>query len=496
MPARKASSSNAVLQWVIVLVVGIVVVTLVLGLNLIPRLSDGQDVLNAAKPAFTTTSLNTDKAGITILSKNVNMADPIVRGAGGGATEVATVVAIVAKANHISDAKALAVLQKTFPHTTDLLKAIPLSAVNAELPQLEAFLEKTLKLTPAQLVAALKANFPALYQTIAYLPEVTNNWYQVPHLAAYGFTDFNGKPVRSVPELRDYYQQLIAAVAAQKSNYDSLNSTSVDWIPWVVLAIGIIVILFSLLMIVLNRRGITRRMAIASASVVVVVGVIVVGLVLVLNLIPRLNNGQKLLHGLSPAFTVARVKGDRAGINEVAAIVKAEDPIMTASGGAASEVPKLVAFVSSKTGLSQAQVLAALQKNFPHTTAILQSIPLTAVTSELSAVVKALTPAGVSQIPRLAQTVVNTAPVTSGWNDVPGTAGAKNFEGGPVNTVPQVATYFSSDVIPILEQQRRHWVTLTTTSKVDFIGWLVLIIGVIAIVYGILMVLLARARPA
>jgi hypothetical protein len=64
-----------------------------------------------------------------------------------------------------------------------------------------------------------------------------------------------------------------------------------------------------------------------------------------------------------------------------------------------------------------------------------------------------------------------------------------------VNTVPEIAAYFSKDVIPVLEKQRKHWVVLTSTSKIDFIGWLVLIIGVIAIIYGILMVLLARARP-
>lgn len=494
MPAEK-TSRGPVLQWVIVLVVGIVVVTLVLGLNLITRLSDGQDVLNAAKPAFTATSLNTDVAGITIISKNVNMANPIVAPAGGGAAEVPTVLGYVAAADHITTAQALAALKKKYPHTTALLQAIPLTAVTAELPKLEAFLEKTLKVTPAQLVSALKTSFPALYQTIAYLPDTTGDWYHVPHLAADGLTDFNGQPVRTVPQLRDYFEHLIAAVGSQKSNFDSLNSTTVDWIPLVVLAIGIIVILFSLGMIFLSLRGITRKVAIASASVVVAVGVIVVALVLALNLIPRLSNGQKLLDTLNPAFTVARVKGDRAGINAVTDIINSENPIMTPSGGAASEVPTLVKFVSTKTHLSQAAVLAALEKNFPNTTAVLLSLPLTSVSAEVPAVATALKPA-LSKIPALAQTVTNAPAVTSGWNNVPGTAGATTFEGKPVNTVPEVAHYFSSDVIPVLEKQRRHWVVLTSTSKIDFIGWLVLIIGAIAIVYGILMVVLARARPA
>jgi hypothetical protein len=494
MTARK--SSAALFQWVVVLVVGIVVVALVLGLDLIPRLSAGQKILNAAAPAFTTNALRTDVAGITIISKNVNMADPIVRGAGGAASEVGTVVGVVAKANHISDAHAVVLLRRKFPHTTALLVSIPLSAVVVELPHLEAFLEKTLKLTPAQLVAALHAHFPAIYQTVAYLPYVTSGWYNVPGLARVGMTDFHGVPVRTVSQLRDYFQSLIAAVGSQKSNFDSLNSTKVDWIPWVVLAIGVIVILFSLLMIVLSRRGVTRRVAIASASVVVGVGALVVALVLVLNLIPRLSNGQTLIDTLNPAFAVPRVKGDRYGINTVGHIATAEDPIMTRSGGAAAEVPKLVAFVSKQSGLSRAQVLAALQKHFPHTTAVLLAIPLSAVTKELPAVARALPPGALSAVPRLAQTVTNTPPVTSGWNKVPGTAGATNFQGGPVQTVPQIVAYFSNDVIPVLEKQRRNWVTLTATSRIGFIGWLVFAIGVIALVYGLLMVYLARNRPA
>jgi hypothetical protein len=494
MPAR-STSRGPVLQWVVVLVVGIIVVTLVLGLNLIARLNAGQDVLNAARPAFTIQRLNTDVAGIDIISKNVNMADPIVTAAGGGAREVTTIVSFVAAANHISNRQALAALHKQYPHTTALLRAIPLSAVTAEIPHLEAFLERTLKVTPAQLVAALSADFPALLQTIAYLPKVTHGWYHVPQLAAYGLTDFNGAPVRTVPELRDYFSHLVTVVVGQQSNFNSLDSTSVNWIAWVVLAIGIAVVLFSLLMIFVSLRGVTRTLAVASASVVVVVGAAVVALVLALNLIPRLNDGQKLLNALTPAFAVPRVRGDRAGIRMVSNIVRAENPIMTPSGGAAREVPQLVAFVAKKTRLSKKTVLAALKRDFPNTTEVLLAIPLTRVSSELPSVQKALAPA-LPRIPRLAQTVTNAPPVTSGWNNIPGTAGATNFEGGPVKTVPEITSYFSQDVIPVLEKQRRHWVTLTSTSKINFIGWLVLTIGAIAIVYGVLMVLLARTRRA
>jgi hypothetical protein len=197
-----------------------------------------------------------------------------------------------------------------------------------------------------------------------------------------------------------------------------------------------------------------------------------------------------------PPNTAARVQGDRAGINMVASIIKTEDPIMTAQGGAAAEVPKLVAFLSQKTGLSQAAVVALLQENFPHTTALLQAIPLSSVTAELPALVSFLTPAALPLIPDLAPTVLNAKAVTSGWNNVPGTAGFTRFNGTPIKTVPDVGTYFSADLIPVLETQRGHYDHLVSTSEINFIGPLVLIIGIVVIIYGLLMLFLAiRLEP-
>src|SRR5262249_43071067 len=153
--------------------------------------------------------------------------------------------------------------------------------------------------------------------------------------------------------------------------------SKVNWIAPVLLIIACIVILFAAVMIARNLWGRPGRgERIASATVVPVVGVVVVALVLALALIPRVDHGQKLLNGLQPAFAPARVHGDRTGIEMVSAIVETEDPIMPPAGGAAAEVPKLVAFVSKETGLSEAQVLAALQENFPHVTGLLLALPL------------------------------------------------------------------------------------------------------------------------
>lgn len=491
MSNNASENRSAVLQWVIVLGVGVLVATVVLGLSLISRLDDGQKVLNAAKPAFTTPRLRADVAGIDIISRNVAMADPIVTAQGGGASEIPAVVAYVAKTEHVSQAQALVLIHKDFPHTLALLEALPLSSVTAELPGLESFLEKVLKVTPAELTAALKTSFPALAAAITNLPTVTSGWYQIPGIG--GLTNFNNTPVHSVPQLADYFKdELIPAVGAQQANFQSLDGTSsVNWIAPLLLIIAIVVILFAAVMIALHLRGhVSRTVAIVTAAVVPVVGVVVVALVLVLNLIPRVSNGQKLLDGLQPAFAAQRVSGDRAGVNMVSAIINTENPIMTPAGGAAAEVPALIAFVSHKTGLSQAQVVAALQKNFPHVTGLLEALPLSSVTAELPKLTALLAPA-IPAVPRLAQTITNTPAVTNGWNSVPGMNGATNFANVPIKSVPDVGAYFSNDVIPVLETQRKNYDHLVSVSKINFIGWLVLIVGIIVIIYGLLMVALA-----
>jgi len=78
-----------------------------------------------------------------------------------------------------------------------LLQAIPLSAVTEELPGLLAFLEKALKVSQAQLLAALTTNFPGLAQSITNLPTVTSGWNNVQKID--GATRFDGTPVKTVP---------------------------------------------------------------------------------------------------------------------------------------------------------------------------------------------------------------------------------------------------------------------------------------------------------
>jgi hypothetical protein len=492
---RTQRNKGAVLQWGVVAVVGVVVVAVVLGLRLIPRLNAGQHVLDGARPAFTAQRVAADRAGVNIVSQVVDMADPIVNEQGGAAAEVPTVVSYVAKARGVTEPQALAALTKEFPHTTALLHALPLDRVTAEEPTLIGFLAKTLKLSPAQVSAALQKNFPAINQAVMHLPTVTAGWEKIPNTD--GLTRFDGTAVRNVPQLRDYFSSdVVSAVEHQQGNFRNLDRTSkVNWIAPLLLVVGFVVIALALVMVSRHRRGVGRTESVCTAAVVPLVGIVVVALVLGLRLIPRTSHGQDLIDGLKPAMTSSRVAGDRAGIEMVSAIVDTADPLMTDKGGAAAEVPKLVDFVAKGSGLTPDAVLKALQTNFPHTTGLLQALPLTAVSAELPAVTKALQPA-LGDVPHLAAAITALPKVTGGWLSVPGTSAATTrFDGSRISSVPDVRNYFSGDVIPVLETQRAHFHKLASTSSIAFIGPLVLVVGLIVVLFGFFMVA-AAGRPA
>ncbi len=500
----KGGNPFGALQWVVVLVVGVFVAAVVLGLNLIPRLNAGQKVLDGARPAFAPARVAADRAGVDLIGANVAMANPLVTPSGGGAAEVPKLVAFVSAKTGLSQAQVVAALQKNFPHTLALLQTIPLSAVTAEEPGLFAFLEKALHVTQPQLLAALQKNFPAITQAVTTLPAVTNGWDAVPNLG--GATRFDGTtPIKSVPDVAAYFSSdVIPVLENQQANYKSLdNPTTWNWIAPLLLAVAIIVIVFAVFMMRLNAKGkSTKLTAIGGAGVVTAVGLVVVLLSIAISVIPRTSNGQKLLDGLKPVNDPARIQADRGGIDIAATIMKLEDPIMTEQGGAAAEVPKLVAFVAKGAGLTQPQVIAALQTNFPHTLALLQMLPVSGVSAEVPGLLTFLEQslkvdqAGLlaalkANFPGLAAAITNVSAVTNGWNDVPGVNGATNFAGTPMKTLPQVATYFSTDVVPVLETQNTNYKKLTSVSKINFVGPVVEITGIIVVAYGIFMLVMA-----
>ena len=113
-----------------------------------------------------------------------------------------------------------------------------------------------------------------------------------------------------------------------------------------------------------------RRTVPLAWAGVTAVGVVVVILVVSWQLFPRLTAAQRLVDDLNPAFTVDRVRGDRAGIEMVSAATNTVDPMMHWDGVAA-EIPKLTEFIAERTRRSNDDVEALLRKDYPHITAFL-----------------------------------------------------------------------------------------------------------------------------
>lgn len=248
-----------------------------------------------------------------------------------------------------------------------------------------------------------------------------------------------------------------------------------------------------------------RKIGVLAWLNVVLVGALVLGLVFALRLYPRLDAGQRVVNGLKPAFTPARAAGDQTGIGFVSDVVNTLDPITTDKGSGASEVNPLIQYVSSKTGLAPATILSTLQAQFPHTTALLQAIPLSSVTTELpgflnfvastlhvtTAQLVALLQAS---FPALYQAVANLPTVTNGWDAVPGLGGLTRFNGAAVKTTPQLRDYLAQDVVPVVSTNVTDFHRVATYwPPVKDIPPLLTAIGAIAVLYGLLMMLRASA---
>ena len=499
-------SSRASRAWLVVAFVGLAVVVLVLALRLGARLGAGQDLIDAAKPAITDERVAGDRAGIDFISKYVDLADPLMTRRGGGSDEIAKLVKLVAKKTRLSDAEVAAVLRKEAPHTEALLRALPLSGVTAEIPRLTSYLATKLNTSEEGIAAQLEQSFPRISQTLTALPSVTNGWNDVPGMNA--MTRFDGVTVvKTVPQLRTYFSKdLVAAVERNKDDFqDVAGSGGVGYIPRLLLVVGALVFLFAVFQI---RRARHAPPGKPAWGVVIAIGVVIIGLVGILQYFPRLNGADRVLTDMEPAFTQARVEGDRAGVDMVHQTVLFGDPVATRRGGAAAEVPKLVAFVAAQTGTKQADVLKGLRARAPRTTALLQAIPLSAFAAEVPHLLTylgktlklsraELLAALRAQTPQLAQSILNVRPVAIRWNAIPGTEDLTRFDGSPVRTMALLDTYFNQDVIPVLETERANFRDLADPwPPLNYFPPLLLGVGGLVIVYGLLMMFLAtRKRP-
>src|SRR5271166_6663094 len=124
--------------------------------------------------------------------------------------------------------------------------------------------------------------------------------------------------------MRYTYQLLLNS---DLGNFRALGTRGgVGFLAPLLLALGIVVIIFGTLMVLVTRRGVPRNPLRFAWAVVSVVGVAVVALVLGLNLFPRLIGGQTLLDDMRPFFALDRIQGDRAGIEFIFIVVDALGP--------------------------------------------------------------------------------------------------------------------------------------------------------------------------
>ncbi|MGH3552175.1 MAG: hypothetical protein ACRDT5_06165, partial [Mycobacterium sp.] len=439
---KRAVGASSRVAWLIVAAVGIIVAALVFILGLFPRLDAAEKVLNGLQPAFTQDRVQGAEAGIGIVSDITDLADPITTNSGTAAAEVPKLIAFVSQKSGLPPDAVQAALAEKVPHLTDLLLSLPLSDVTAELPTFITFLSDTLKMPPDQVMAAINQNFPGLAQVITALPKVTNGWDNVP--GTQNLTRFDGSKVTDVPQVRDYFKMdVVPVLQTQRQNFESLNGLpgGPTLIPPLLLVLGIAVAIFGLVM---ASRGENTRGAPAGWAIVTVVGIVIIVLVTgILGLFSRLADGQQLLDKAAPAFTAERIQGDQGGIAIVSDITDLAAPIMTNSGTAAAEVPKLIAFVSQKSGLPPDAVQAALAQKVPHLTDLLLSLPLSDVTAELPTFITFLSDtlkmppdqvtAAINQnFPGLAQVITALPKVTNGWDNVPGTQNLTRFDGSNV----------------------------------------------------------------
>jgi len=489
-----------------VVVVGVIVMALVVGLQLVPRLTGGQELIDTAKPALTDAAVKGEVGGTLLVSQYVDLADPLMTRKGRSREELGRLVTMIKRKTGVSAERARALLRREAPHTEALLRAVPFSGVADERRRLTAYLSKTLNITPEDLQDELARTFPRIYQVLSELPSATAGWYDVPGVE--GLTRFDGTPVKTMAQVRDYLRDdLVAAVEEEQDHFQSLaGSGGIGYIPWLLLVLGAGLAIFGF---VHARWSASHASGRVAWGAVVAVGVLVMILVGALQYFPRLTGADTTIAKLEPAFDEQRVIGLRAGTDLIMQAARFGDPIMTGSGGAVEEVPKLMTFISGRAGLSEAAVREQLTKAAPRTMALFDALPLSAVAEEVPHLVAVLSRKlrvggdGLVRLlrkrtPGLAQALLAVGPVTTGWENVPGSEGLKRFDAGtPVRTAPQFTEYLDLDVVPIFESGGKDLDKLAGTwPPVNVLPFVVAGVGGLLVIYGLAMLFFATGTRA
>ncbi len=486
------------LAWAGVTVLGVIVVILVVSWQLFPRLTAAQSMVEDLNPAFTVDRVKGDRGGIEMVSAATNAADAMMY-SDGAAAEVPKLIDFIAEQTGRSTDDVQAMLRKDYPHINGFLTSLPLTDVGSELPKLVHYLGTVLFMTPDQIDHMLQTDYPKIYQVTVNLPKLTADWSAIPGTEK--LTRFDGRPVRTMPQMRDYLsQEVVAPVERQQANFRPLGARGgVGFLAPLLLALGIVVIIFGTTMVVATRRGVRQNPLRFAWVVVPVVGAGVVGLVLGLNLFPRLIGGQTLLDDTRPVFALDRIQGDRAGIEFISIFVNALGPVILPDGGVTEEYPKLLDHVANKVGIPVQDVRDLVALDFPHTAKLLDGVPFSASTTEASKLIDYLASASNvksaqmwqtlrAKFPKVYQVLTNLRTVTNGWAEVPGTDRLTRFDGSPARSVPLIRDYFRDDVIPALERQQKDYVIVDTNfPPLTVFAPLLAAVGIVVVGYGFLL---------
>ena len=341
-------STGASRAWVGVALAGLVVVALVFGLTLFPRLGAGQRVIDAATPAFADARIEGTQAGLNTISQYVDVVDPLLTERGGGLKDAEELIVLMRRKLGLTTEQVRKILHREAPHTEALTRALPLAAVAEEVTPLTEYLATILGTTQEEVGALLERDFPRISQSLTALRNTADAWYDVPGID--GLTRLRGgKPVRTVPGLRKYYRDdLVPLLVKDQEEFRSLaGSGGVGYIPYLLLALGAVVFAMGLLQ---ARRAKKITPGKLSWSLVVVTGVVVIVLVLAAQYFPRFTGAQQITTDFTPVFTQERVRAAANGADSLHEAIAFGEPIMTAAGGAAAEVPRLYRFIAQRTG--------------------------------------------------------------------------------------------------------------------------------------------------
>jgi hypothetical protein len=491
------------IAWAGVTVLGVIVVILVVSWQLFPRLTAAQSMVDDLNPAFTVDRVKGDRGGIEMVSAATNTGDAMMY-ADGAAAEVPALIEFIASQTGRSVADTQVMLATDYPYINGFLTSLPLTEVSAELPKLVHYLSTVLLITPDQVDQLLQTDYPKIWQVYVNLPKLTAGWDNIPGTEK--LTRFNGRPVRTMPQMRDYLsQEVVGPVERQQADFRPLGVRGgVGFLAPLLLALGIIVIGFGTTMVVATRKGVPGNPLRFAWAVVPVVGVAVIGLVLGLNLYPRLIGGQALLDETRPVFALDRIQGDRAGIEFISIFVDALGPAVLPDGGVTEEYPRLLDYVAKKVGVPTRDVRDLVHLDFPHTAKLLDGVPFSASIADATKLIDYLaattktTPNQMratlqTRFPKVSQVVANLKIVTDGWTQVPGTEELTRFNGSPARSVPLIRDYFRNDIIPGLERQQHNYVIIDTNfPPLTVFAPLLTAVGIVVIGYGFLLRRLTR----